>query len=311
MTERVEQRYCIKFCQKLGDSKAETIQKIQQAFGDDAMGVTQIKEWFNHFKDDRTLADSDQRSGRPSTSHNANVTENVCSLILEDCRLTVREIADEVGISTGSAHPIITEDLHMCRVVAKFVPKLLSQEQQQLCLKVAQDMLECANGDPEFLKTVITGDETWVYEYDPETKVQSLQWKHSSSPKPKKAQRVRSKVKVLLTVFFDYRRIVHHSYAPEDQTINQEYYLEVIHHLCDAVRHKRQDLWASRNCQLHHDNAPAHSSHLIQSFLTKHGIPVVHQAPYYPDMAPCDFWLFPKLKRPLKGSRFDSREDIM
>jgi hypothetical protein len=49
MTERVEQWYCIKFCQKLGDSKAETIRKIQQAFGDDAMGAMQVKEWFNCF----------------------------------------------------------------------------------------------------------------------------------------------------------------------------------------------------------------------------------------------------------------------
>jgi transposase len=89
MTERVEQRYCIKFCQKLGDFKAETIQKIQQAFGDHAMSATQIKEWFNRFKDGRTLADSDQRSGRPSTSQNANLIENVRSLILEDRRLTV------------------------------------------------------------------------------------------------------------------------------------------------------------------------------------------------------------------------------
>jgi hypothetical protein len=128
MTERVKQRYCIKFCQKLEDSKAETIRKIQQAFGDDAMGDTQIKESFNRFKDRRTLVDSDQRSGRPSTSRNANVIENVCSLILEDRRLTVQEIADEVVISTGSAYSILTKDLHMCRVVAKFVPKLLSQE---------------------------------------------------------------------------------------------------------------------------------------------------------------------------------------
>jgi hypothetical protein len=89
-------------------------------------------------------------------------------------------------------------------------------------------MLECANGDPEFLKTVITGEETWVYGYDLEMKVQSSQRKHSSSPRPKKTQRVRSKVKVLLTAFFDYRRIVHYSYAPEGQTINKEYYLEVI-----------------------------------------------------------------------------------
>jgi hypothetical protein len=57
--------------------------------------------------------------------------------------------------------------------------------------------------------------------------------------------------------------------------------------------------------------APAHSSHLIQTFLAKHSIPVVRQAPYSPDIAPCDFWLFPKLKMPLKGARLKSREDIM
>jgi transposase len=54
----------------------------------------------------------------------------------------------------------------------------------------------------------------------------------------------------------------------------------------------------------------AWSSGTASSF-AKHGIPVVRQAPYSPDMTSCDFWLFPKLKRPLKGSRFDSREDIM
>jgi hypothetical protein len=60
---------------------------------------------------------------------------------------------------------------------------------------------------------MITGDEIWVYGYDPETKMQSSQWKHSSSARPKKAQRVRSKVKVLLTVFFDYRIGVMHQMA--------------------------------------------------------------------------------------------------
>ncbi|KAG8225268.1 hypothetical protein J437_LFUL006501 [Ladona fulva] len=55
MTERLEQRYCIKFCQNLGDSQVETIRKIQTAFGDDSMGITQIKEWYNRFKDGRIL----------------------------------------------------------------------------------------------------------------------------------------------------------------------------------------------------------------------------------------------------------------
>jgi histone-lysine N-methyltransferase SETMAR len=59
---------------------------------------------------------------------------------MEDRRLTVREIADEVGFSRGSANTILTEDVGMRRVAAKFVPKLLSPEQQQLRLEVAQDM---------------------------------------------------------------------------------------------------------------------------------------------------------------------------
>jgi hypothetical protein len=57
--------------------------------------------------------------------------------------------------------------------------------------------------------------------------------------------------------------------------------------------------------------APAHSSQLIQIFLTKHNIPVVRQAPYSPDMAPCNFWLFSHLKTQLKGTRFESGNDII
>jgi transposase len=118
-------------------------------------------------------------------------------------------------------------------------------------------------------------------------------------------------VKMMLTVSFNYCRVVHHEYTPEGQTVNKQYYQEVLRRLHDAVRRKRPDLWESRNWQLHHDNALTHSSCLIQDLMTKHRIPQVRQAPYFPDMAPCDFWLFPKLKIPLKGSRFERREDIM
>ncbi|UYV66554.1 hypothetical protein LAZ67_4002056 [Cordylochernes scorpioides] len=53
------------------------------------------------------------------------------------------------------------------------------------------------------MNTIITGDESLVYGYDPETKSQSSQWKHSTSPRPKKTRQVRSNVKVMLTAFFD------------------------------------------------------------------------------------------------------------
>ena len=124
----------------------------------------------------------------------------------------------------------------------------------------------------------------------------------------RKVNRVQAgQVKVMLTVFFDSSGVVHHEYAPHGQTITKEYYLEVLRCLRDAVRRK---LWATKTWKLHHDNAPAHSAHLIQSFLAKNNTPLVRQAPYSPDMAPSDFWLFYKLKMPLTGTRFQEREDI-
>jgi hypothetical protein len=56
--------------------------------------------------------------------------------------------------------------------------------------------------------------------------------------------------------------------------------------------------------QLHHDNAPAHSTAFMQAFLKKHHVTEVCQPPSSPDLAPCDFWLFQNLKLPLKGRRF-------
>ena len=110
MTERLEQRYCIKFCQKLGNTQVETIRKIQQAFGD-AMSITGIREWYNRIKDGCTSVDSEPRHGRSSTSRNDNVINQVRTLVMQDRCITIRELADEVGVSIGSVHTILTADL--------------------------------------------------------------------------------------------------------------------------------------------------------------------------------------------------------
>ena len=101
MMEGLEQWYCIKFCQKLGDTQVKTIRKIQQAFRDDAMSITRIKEWYNRFKDGSTSVDSEPRHGRPSTSRNDSVINQVRTLVMQDRLITVRELADEVGGKLG------------------------------------------------------------------------------------------------------------------------------------------------------------------------------------------------------------------
>jgi hypothetical protein len=73
---------------------------------------------------------------------------------MQDRCVTVRELVEEVGISTDSVHSILTDDLAMRRVSAKFVLKLLTMEQKQFRLEVSQDMLDYANNDPDFLSSL-------------------------------------------------------------------------------------------------------------------------------------------------------------
>ena len=81
MTEQVEQQVCIKFCIKLEHSSAESIWKIQKAFGDDALSTAQIKVWHKCFKDGRESVDSDPRSGRPATGRTPENVECVQTAI--------------------------------------------------------------------------------------------------------------------------------------------------------------------------------------------------------------------------------------
>jgi transposase len=97
----------------------ETIRKIQWIFGDSATGITQIKEWYNRFKDGCTLVESNACSGRSSTSQNDELLDQVWTLVVQDRRVTIRELAEEVGISTGLVHSILTDDLSMRRVSVK------------------------------------------------------------------------------------------------------------------------------------------------------------------------------------------------
>jgi len=138
----------------------------------------------------------------------------------------------------------------------------------------------------------------------------SSQWKTASSPRPKKAWQVKSNVKTTLNVFFDIDGLVHHEYIPRGQTVNKEFYKTVLQCLCDAVRRHRPEKWRSGNWILHHDNAPAHKAVTTNEFQAKHNILSLPHPRYSPDLAPCNFFLFPQLKKTMKVHLFDDIEDV-
>ena len=136
----------------------------------------------------------------------------------------------------------------------------------------------------------------WVYGYDVETRMQSSQWMGKGSRPKNKARMIRSKIKVILFVFFYWKGIVHHEFVPRGHMINRQFYQEVLARLRDAVRKKRPELWENQTWMLHNDNAPAHASLHIRSYLAKYQTSVVPHPPYSPELAPADFFLFPNLK---------------
>ena len=95
--------------------------------------------------------------------------------------------------------------------------------------------------------------------------------------------------------------------VPIHNTVNAEYYACIIQiNLIKATRKKQPDL-LQRGVILHQDNTPAHKAKLVQEILQKLNIETLAHPPYSPDLAPCDFWLFPVLKDSLRGTRYENR----
>jgi len=217
-------------------------------------------------------------------------------------------IASELNLNHTTVHQISTEELAMKKLCAKFVPKNLKIEQKDNRNDVCLHLLERIQRDRNFLKNVITGDEIWIFEYYPETKRQSKEWHTSASPRPKKVRRSKPKIKSMLICFFDSEGIVHTEFVPQGHTVDQFYYREILERLRKRVVRVGPSI--ADNWMLHHDNTPCHTAISVIEFLAKKGIPVVPQPPYSPDLSPCDFFLFPKLKFHLKGRHYGTVENI-
>ena len=305
----VEQGTNIKFCVKLGKTATETFNMLLEVYGDSCMSRTRVFEWHKRFVDGRLSVEDDAKPGRPcSVKTDVNI-EKVRELVRTDRRLTIRMMADQLGIDKELVRSILVDNLGMRKVCAKMVPRLLSEDQKTRRLHVCQDILQQLQTDATLLEKVITGDKSWIFEYDPETKRQSCQWKSPGSPRPKKARMQKFQVKVMLITFFDHQGMVHHEYVPHDQTVNQYFYKEVLTRLMAKIRRKRRELWASNTWILHHDNAPAHAALSVRQFLATKQVTILDHPPYSPDLAPCDYF-FPKLKGTIKGTRFEGVEDI-
>ena len=130
MEERnFEQRCAITFCFKLGETGIQTCNKLKQAYGEHGLSRSQVFKWYKAFSEGRESIKDEPRSGRPTLKTDNNV-EIVGALVRSDRRITVRMIASELNLNHATVHQILTEELAMKKLCAKFVPKNLTIEQK-------------------------------------------------------------------------------------------------------------------------------------------------------------------------------------
>ena len=175
MDQRKEQRVCIKFCASLGKSATETLTMIQQAFGDQSLSRAQVFQWHARFKTSHTSVDNDKHTGRLTSCTTPETVTRIQELVRQDQRRTIHDIAEEVGTGYGTCQQVLTGELGMHCVAAKFVSRILTADQKHQKVNICTQLRQLASDDEIFLSRVITGDESWVYSYDPKTKQQSSQ----------------------------------------------------------------------------------------------------------------------------------------
>ncbi len=264
-----------------------------------------MRNWCRKFQADPTLSCLDkQRPGGPRFARCQQKIQQISRLIHDDAWRSIRELAAHTGISIGSVHRIITQDLKLRKIASRFIPKILTDNQKQRHVDATQRNLQRLEDEPLLLRRVVTGDESWVHCYQPNLKQQDMAWVSRQDPRPVKALRARSVKKVMLTTFMDDSACLHHEFTRK--SVNRYTYTHILGRLREKVHRKCPGMWApaagrQRAMLLLHDNAPAHTALHTRAHLHASGVSLLEHPPYSPNMSPCDYFLFPRLKRELRG----------
>ena len=134
------------------------------------MSKATFYRWFNSYSEGNEQVEDEPRSGAPKNARKEENIQKVEKLVLRDRRSSVRMISKAVGICVGAVKTILTNDLKIHKVCAKFAPKILFRDQRQFRVECCTDILQMIEANYEFLNNVVTCDESWEFIHEPQSK---------------------------------------------------------------------------------------------------------------------------------------------
>ena len=170
----------------------------------------------------------DQRSGRSKEVRTPELIGQIKNSVDKDRRVSLETISSQIDVNVGTVLTIFRVELKMQKFCAKFVLRVLREDQIERRWHDSRVMVELINSNPAVLDALVTCDERWIYCYDTETKRHISQWKHACSPSPKNARESKSTYKHLMIHYFDNTGMIYMHWVPTGQTVNKEYHVEVL-----------------------------------------------------------------------------------
>ena len=140
-----------------------------------------VFEWYKRFKEGKKSLRDGERCGRSKDVNTPELIGQIKNFMDKDRRVFIETINAQFDVSVETVHTIIREEVKIRKICAKFVPRVVSEDQKERRCHASRGMTELINSDPAVLDVLVTCDESWIYCYDTETKKLSSQEKHAGS----------------------------------------------------------------------------------------------------------------------------------
>ena len=189
MKLKILQRSCIWFCVERGLTWKQTCQDMLHVFGNNCFCERNVRKWWKDFVTGvrtRDTIEDKGRHGRPKRARDPQHIALIDGLVRSDRRITISQLESQMDISRRSIHKILKKDLKLSKIAAKFVPRMLTDFDRDRRRTVCQWWKDKVQQNPDIVRWIVTGDESWVWAYDPESKRESCQWLTRGSTRPMK-----------------------------------------------------------------------------------------------------------------------------